>query len=133
MALNTIWQKVIVSLFSIRRNFHRMWRQSLCWREKLSKSKVSADWGQKWMCVSVSAEWQCGNWFTQGDRGWRKGNIHFGERILFRKSKWVSYGSNEIDVLSEINYIDVLENIRQNFKNKARVLRKRMMRDLRNA
>ena len=31
-------------------------RQSLCLREKPGKSKVFADLGQKWMCVSVSAE-----------------------------------------------------------------------------
>ena len=45
-----------------------MWRRSLCGREKSSKSKVSADLGQKWMCVSVSAEWQYGNGFTPGVR-----------------------------------------------------------------
>lgn len=48
-------------LFSIRRNYHRMWRRSVFCREKPSKSKGSADLGQKWMCVSVSAEWWGGN------------------------------------------------------------------------
>nr|DAG23090.1 MAG TPA: hypothetical protein [Caudoviricetes sp.] len=28
--------------------------------------------------------------FTPGDRLWRTGNIHFGERILFRKSYFTS-------------------------------------------
>ena len=50
------------------------------------KTKVSTDLGQKWMCVSVSAEWVWGNWFTQGDRLWGTEDIYFGERICFRKT-----------------------------------------------
>lgn len=43
------------------------------------------------------------------------------------------YGNNELDVLNETNYIDLLKDVRQIFMNEVRVLRKRMMGDLRNA
>ena len=49
--------------------------------------KGFADFGQKWMCVSVSAEWVWGNWFTQGDRLWGTEDIPYGERIYFRKTR----------------------------------------------
>ena len=88
----TFSQKVTVSLFSIRSNFHRMLKQSAFCRKKPNKSKVFAISAEKWMCVSVSAEWWYKLRFTPGDKLWRTGNIHFGERILFRKSYFTSWG-----------------------------------------
>ena len=34
--------------------------------------------------------------FTPGDRLWGMGDIHFGERILFRKSGFISLGYEKI-------------------------------------
>ena len=88
ITLSGVWtfsQKATVSLFSIRSNFHRMLKQWLCWREKPRKSKVSADLGQKWMCVSVSAEWVWGNWFTPGIRFSELSVYILAKGILFRK------------------------------------------------
>ena len=44
---------------------------------------------------------------------WGMGDIHFGERILFRKRsrRCRMEEHNELDVLSETNYIDVLKDI----------------------
>lgn len=47
-------------------------------QEKPNKSKVSAISEEKWMCVSVSAEWWYNRGFTPGDRLLGMENIHFG-------------------------------------------------------
>ena len=56
IVIQTFSQKVTVSLFSIRSNFHRMLKQSAFCQGKSNKSKVSAILEEKWMCVSVSVE-----------------------------------------------------------------------------